>query len=70
MDALLKKANMQDISKALPDYTKANEMVVKDVVWANYTYGQAPFIVQPYVSGWGYNSLYDYPWVDIKLLKH
>jgi oligopeptide transport system substrate-binding protein len=70
MDTLVKKANTQEVTKALPDYTSANQMLVKDVVWATYFYGQAPFIVQPYVSGWGYNSLYDYPWSDIKLLKH
>jgi hypothetical protein len=34
------------------------------------SYGQAPFIAQPYLQGWGYNSLYDYPWQDIKILKH
>lgn len=70
LDALAKKANTQDISKGLPDYTKANETLANDLVWATMIYGQAPFLSQPYLKGWGYNSLYDYPWSDIKIVKH
>jgi oligopeptide transport system substrate-binding protein len=70
MDSLVNKGNTQDITKALPSYTQANEQVTKDLVWATIFYGQAPFIVQPYLSGWGFNSLYDFPWTEIKVLKH
>ena len=70
MDSLVQKANAQDVSKGLPQYTDANKTLTKDIVWAMLIYGQAPFISQPYLKGWGYNSLYDYPWSDIKILKH
>ena len=70
LDTLAKKANAEDITKALPDYTKANEILTNDLVWSNLDYGQASFVAQPYLKGWGYNSLYDYPWSDIKILKH
>jgi ABC-type oligopeptide transport system substrate-binding subunit len=69
-DQLTQKANTQTIDKALPDYTSANQQLTKDIVWATMIYGQAPFMTQTYLKGWGYNSLYDYPWTDIKLLKH
>jgi oligopeptide transport system substrate-binding protein len=70
LDSSVKKANTQPLDKALPDYTKANEQLSKDIVWGTLFYGQAPFFAQPYLKGWGYNSLYDYPWADIKVLKH
>jgi hypothetical protein len=70
MDQLLTKADTQQISAALPDYVKANEQLTKDIVWANLIYGSAPYLAQPYLKGWSYNSLYDYPWSDIKILKH
>jgi oligopeptide transport system substrate-binding protein len=70
MDQLLNKADTQQISAALPDYVKANEQLTKDIVWANLIYGSAPYLAQPYLKGWGYNSLYDYPWMDVKILKH
>jgi oligopeptide transport system substrate-binding protein len=70
MDQLLTKADTQQISAALPDYVKANEQLTKDIVWGNLIYGSAPYLAQPYLKGWGYNSLYDYPWMDVKVLKH
>jgi oligopeptide transport system substrate-binding protein len=70
LDALAKKANTQDVTRALPDYAQANQILTNDLVWATLIYGQAPYLAQPYLNGWGYNSLYDYPWSDIKILKH
>jgi ABC-type oligopeptide transport system substrate-binding subunit len=69
-DDLTNKANTMQISQALPDYTTANAQLAKDIVWMTIIYGQAPFFVQPYLKGWGYNSLYDYAWTDIKVLQH
>ena len=69
-DQLTNKANTMQITQALPDYTTANGQLAKDIVWMTIIYGQAPFLVQPYLKGWGYNSLYDFPWTDIKVTQH
>jgi len=70
VDSLVQTANTKQINQALPDYTKANQMVTHDLAWATLTYGQSPFLAQSYLQGWGFNSLYDYPWSDIKILQH
>ncbi len=49
---------------------QANQILTDDLVWATLIYGQSPYLTQPYLKGWGVNSLYDYPWSDIKILKH
>jgi hypothetical protein len=33
-------------------------------------YTTQPYLVQTYVKGAGYNSLYDFSWTEIRLLKH
>jgi oligopeptide transport system substrate-binding protein len=70
MDQLVGKADTLDVTRGLPQYTQANEMIAKDLVWSTLFYQQAPFITPSYLHGWGFNSLYDYPWSDISILKH
>jgi hypothetical protein len=45
-------------------------MMVNDVVWATMFYGTQSYMIQSYVRGAGYNSLYDYNWEGIRLLSH
>ena len=54
----------------MPDYVKAQKMLVNNVVWMTIDYGTQPYLVQPSVRGAGYNGLYDYGWQGIKLLQH
>ncbi|MDQ6774443.1 MAG: peptide ABC transporter substrate-binding protein [Candidatus Dormibacteraeota bacterium] len=59
-----------DISKAVPIYQQAFQLMIKDAFGATLTYGTQTYLVQSYVQGMGNSSLYDYPWIGIKLLKH
>ena len=33
-------------------------------------YGTQPYLVQSYLKGAGFNSLYDHSWTGIRILKH
>lgn len=70
MDKLLTQANTQSIDKAESLYKQAGEMMIKDVVDANITYGVNPTLTKSYVKGYGYNSLYDNLWTGIKIVQH
>ena len=70
MDKLLTKANAQTIEKAVPDYQAAGQMMIDDMVQANLIYGTQTYFTNTYVKGAGFNSLYDFNWEGIKLLKH
>jgi oligopeptide transport system substrate-binding protein len=70
MDAITQAANAKPISQAVADYTKAQQMLVKDVVWMTIDYGTQPYFTQTYVKGVGYNGLYDYSWQGIRILQH
>ena len=59
-----------DRTKSLSFYNQASKILVDNVVWANLIYGTQPFMAQSWVSGAGHNSLYDFPWEGIKILKH
>jgi ABC-type oligopeptide transport system substrate-binding subunit len=70
LDKLAATANAKPLDSAIPDYYNAQKMLVEDVVWANMVYTTQPYLVQTYVKGAGYNSLYDFSWTEIRLLKH
>jgi oligopeptide transport system substrate-binding protein len=70
MDAITQAANAKPISQAVPDYVKAQQMLVKDIVWMTIDYGTQPYFTQSYVKGTGYNGLYDYNWQGIRILQH
>ena len=70
MDKLTAVANTKPIDQALPDYITAMKMLVNDVTWMTIDYGTQPYLVQTYVKGAGYNGLYDFSWLGIKILKH
>jgi len=70
MDQILKKADTEQIDQALPEYKQAQKLMQGDVVTANLNYGTQSYVVQSYVKGAGYNSLYDYSWTGYRILKH
>jgi len=70
MDKLTASANTKPINEALPEYITAMKMLVNDVTWMTIDYGTQPYLVQTYVKGAGYNGLYDFSWLGIKILKH
>jgi oligopeptide transport system substrate-binding protein len=70
MDAITQAANAKPVDQAVPDYVKAQKMLVDDVVWATLFYGTQPYMTQTYVKGAGYNGLYDFNWEGIRILQH
>jgi len=70
MDKLVAKADAAPIDKAVPDYQAAGKIMVDDQVQANLEYGTQAYFAQSYLKGQGYNSLYDYNWEGISILKH
>lgn len=70
MDKLVQQADTQQITQATPLYQQAGQQMVTDAVDANLFYGTQTYITKPYVKGAGFNSLYDYSWISIKLLQH
>jgi oligopeptide transport system substrate-binding protein len=70
MDKILQKADAQQITQAIPDYQAAQKLMLQDVVTANLQYGTQSYVTQSYVKGAGFNSLYDFSWEGIRILKH
>ncbi|HEY8643154.1 MAG TPA: peptide ABC transporter substrate-binding protein [Candidatus Dormibacteraeota bacterium] len=70
MDKVLATANAESIDKALPSYQQAGQTLIDDNVDAVLFYGTATYFTHTYVKGAGFNSLYDYNWQGIKILKH
>jgi oligopeptide transport system substrate-binding protein len=70
MDKILVSANAAQIDKALPQYVQAGQMMIDDNVDANLFYGTQTYFTHTYVKGAGFNSLYDFNWQGIKILKH
>jgi oligopeptide transport system substrate-binding protein len=70
MDKILQKADAMQLDPAVPDYKNAQKMMLQDVVGANLRYDTQSYVIQTYVKGAGYNSLYDYSWEGIRILKH
>jgi oligopeptide transport system substrate-binding protein len=70
MDKILVQANASQIDKALPQYVQAGQMMIDDNVDANLFYGTQTYFTHTYVKGAGFNSLYDFNWQGIKILKH
>src|SRR5919202_481248 len=70
MDKITAKADTEPIDKAESDYKQAQKLMVQDSFGAALEYGTQPYIVQKYVKGAGFNSLYDYSWQGIRIPKH
>lgn len=70
MDKLTAAANAKTIDQAIPDYVNAQKMLVNDVVWATLFYGTQPYMSQTWLKGAGYNGLYDYSWLGMRILQH
>jgi oligopeptide transport system substrate-binding protein len=70
MDKMVAKADTEQITQSEADYKAAGKLLNADVFGANLTYGTQSYITQTYVKGAGYNSLYDYGWQNMRILKH
>jgi ABC-type oligopeptide transport system substrate-binding subunit len=71
MDKLVAQADAEpSLDKAVATYVQANKLFQNDIAWMNLDYGTQTYLTQTYVSGMGFNSLYDYNWEGTKILKH
>jgi len=70
MDKTLATANAESIDKAIPSYQQAGQTLIDDNVDAVLFYGTQTYFTHTYVQGAGFNSLYDFNWQGIKILKH
>jgi oligopeptide transport system substrate-binding protein len=69
-DTVVRAADARPSSEALPDYVRAGEILVEDVAYAALAYGIRAYLVKPYVRGAAGNALYEYPWGEVKILRH
>jgi oligopeptide transport system substrate-binding protein len=70
MDKILQKADTEQITQAEPEYKQAQKLMIADYNGAALTYDTQSYLTQSYVKGAGYNSLYDFSWTGIRILKH
>jgi oligopeptide transport system substrate-binding protein len=70
MDKVLAKADTEQITQAEPEYKQAQKLMIADYNGGALTYDTQSYITQTYVKGAGFNSLYDYSWTGIRILKH
>jgi oligopeptide transport system substrate-binding protein len=69
LDQLVASANRKSVDKSEADYKQAGKMMTDDVVDAYLIYSTQTYFTQSYVRGAGFNSMYDFGWEGIRLLK-
>jgi ABC-type oligopeptide transport system substrate-binding subunit len=69
-DSILKAANAEPLSQALPMYLQLAKILQQDVVYIPLYYSVGNFLIAPYVKGAGSNTGFDYYWDGISLLSH
>jgi oligopeptide transport system substrate-binding protein len=69
-DSILKQADGEDLSTALPLYKQLAQILQQDVVYIPLYYSVGNFVIAPYVKGAGSNTAFDYYWNGISILSH
>jgi hypothetical protein len=70
MDKIVQKADTEQIGQAEAEYRQAQKLMIQDVNGAALSYNTQSYVTQTYVKGAGFNSLYDFEWTGIRILKH
>jgi oligopeptide transport system substrate-binding protein len=70
VDDLVKQANAKPIDQALPIYKQAYQLMMADFYGAPLYYSVQTMVFKPYLRGVGANALYDYRWIEAKVLQH
>jgi oligopeptide transport system substrate-binding protein len=70
VDRIVQQANSEQIDQAVAEYRQAQKLMIHDNYGAALQYGTQPYLVQSYLKGAGFNSLYDHSWRGIRILKH
>jgi oligopeptide transport system substrate-binding protein len=69
-DSVLKQADAQPLSTALPLYNQLSQLLATDVVYIPLYYSVANFAIHPYAKGAGSNAAFDYYWNEISIQSH
>lgn len=69
-DSLLKQADAEPLSQALPLYEQMGKMLQSDVVYIPLYYTQGTYLIHSWVQGAGTNNFFDNPWKQISILSH
>ena len=69
-DSVLKQADQEPLSQALPLYNQLGKILYTDVVYIPLFYTVGNFLIQPWVHGAGSNTGFDYWWNQISIASH
>lgn len=69
VSALVKRADMEPLDRAILDYIAASRQLETDAAYAPLVYLSGAFLVKPYVQGAGANAFYDYRWNALNVLS-
>ena len=69
-DSILKQADAEPLSQALPLYNQLSKILSTDVVYIPLYYSVGNFVIASYVKGAGSNTAFDYYWDNISILSH
>jgi oligopeptide transport system substrate-binding protein len=69
-DSILKQADAEPLSQALPMYNQLSKILADDVVYIPLYYSVGNFVIASYVKGAGSNTQSDYYWNQISILSH
>jgi oligopeptide transport system substrate-binding protein len=69
-DSILKMADQQTLSQALPEYKQLQGILAQDWVYIPLYYSVGNFAIHPYVTHAGSNAQADYYWDEISIASH
>lgn len=68
--SLVAAADKKRPDEAVSDYKRAGQLLADDAACPAIAYQQAVQLIKPWVQGAGTNTLYEYYWTSISILKH
>jgi oligopeptide transport system substrate-binding protein len=69
-DSVLKQADQQPLTQALPLYNQLSQILQQDVAYIPLYYSVANFAIHSYAKGAGSNAQSDYYWDEISIQSH
>lgn len=69
-DSILKMADQQPLSQALPEYKQLAAILAQDWVYIPLYYSVGNFAIHSYVAGAGSNTAFDHYWNEISIKSH
>ena len=70
LDKSVNSADAKPLPGSLADYKAAGEVLTHDTVFGGLVYGEQQYLSHSYVKGVGGNALYDFYWINARIVKH